>query len=291
MVKWMKFLIMKYKRKIIQCISAVLMNGNITGFWKGKIYTGKSKNLCVPGLNCYSCPGAIGACPIGALQVSAGCSMYGISFYVLGFLSLIGILFGRLICGFLCPFGLFQELLHKIPFPKVKIHKKVDRFLRLCKYLILALLVILFPFLAADSYGSTVPYFCKYLCPAGTLEGGIPLVSMNKPLQSTIGWLFTWKMFVLAVIILISILIYRGFCKYLCPLGAFYALFNRFSFYRYCVDQSKCTSCGTCTDACQMNVEPVKEPNHAECIRCGSCRKVCPQNAIEVEKLQFKIGG
>ncbi|WP_242657976.1 4Fe-4S binding protein [Lachnoclostridium phytofermentans] len=277
-------MVKKFKRTIIQCLSAVLMNANVAGFWKGKIYTGKSKNLCLPILNCYSCPGALGACPIGSLQVSAGSSIYGISFYVLGFLALMGILFGRLLCGFLCPFGFIQDLLHKVPLLKLKIPQKLERIMRFGKYLVLAILVVLLPLLAADSYGSTVPFFCKYLCPAGTLEGGIPLVSMNKPLQATIGWLFSWKILILAVVILSSMMIFRPFCKYLCPLGAFYSLFNRFSFYRYYIDRNKCTDCGICGKICPMNVEPVKTPNHTECIRCGLCKNKCPQNAIQVEK-------
>lgn len=272
------------QRRIIQCVSAVLMNANIAGFGKGKIYTGRSKNLCLPILNCYSCPGALGACPIGSLQVSAGCSTYGISFYVLGFLALMGILFGRLLCGFLCPFGLIQDLLYKVPLPKFKIPTKLDRIMRFGKYLTLFFLVLLLPFLAADSYGSTIPYFCKYLCPAGTLEGGIPLISMNKALQNTIGGLFSWKMFVLIIVIVSSMIIHRPFCKYLCPLGAFYSLFNRFSFYRYYIERSKCTNCGKCSKVCPMNVNPVKTPNNAECIRCGTCKNQCPQNAIQVDK-------
>lgn len=278
-------MVKKYKRTIIQGLSAVLMNSNITGFLKGKIFTGKSKNLCLPVLNCYSCPGAVGACPIGSLQVSAGSSTYGISFYVLGFLALMGILFGRLLCGFLCPFGFIQDLLHKVPLPKLEVPKKIDRVARFGKYLVLALPVILLPLLAADSYGSTIPYFCKYICPAGTLEGGIPLVSMNKPLQAAAGWLFSWKLFVLAVVVLTAVLLYRPFCKYLCPLGAFYALFNRFSFYHYSIDRNKCTNCGVCSRICPMNVVPVKTPNHTECIRCGLCIDKCTHNAIQVDKI------
>lgn len=278
-------MVKKYKRRIIQFLSTVLMNANITGFFKGKIYTGRSKNLCLPILNCYSCPGALGACPIGSLQVSAGCSTYGISFYVLGFLALMGILFGRLLCGFLCPFGFIQDLLYKVPLPKLKIPQRLNQIMRYGKYLTLVFLVLLFPLLAADSYGSTIPYFCKYLCPAGTLEGGIPLIAMNKALQSTIGWLFTWKMLVLVVIILSSMIINRPFCKYLCPLGAFYGLFNHFSLYRYYIDRNKCTSCGMCSKVCPMNVDPVKTVNHTECIRCGQCKNKCAHNAIQVEKV------
>ena len=57
------------KRKIIQIAAALLMNGNLSGFLKGKIYRGPLKQVCVPGLNCYSCPAAVTACPLGALQL------------------------------------------------------------------------------------------------------------------------------------------------------------------------------------------------------------------------------
>ncbi len=76
---------------------------------------GNLKKFCVPGLNCYSCPAASGACPVGALQAVSGSSKFTISFYVTGFLMMLGVLLGRFVCGFLCPFGWFQELLHKIP--------------------------------------------------------------------------------------------------------------------------------------------------------------------------------
>ena len=86
-------------------------------FLQGKLYQGGGKAVCVPGLNCYSCPGAAGACPIGAFQAVVGSSKFRFSYYITGILILLGVLLGRFICGFLCPFGWFQELLHKIPRP------------------------------------------------------------------------------------------------------------------------------------------------------------------------------
>lgn len=275
----------KLKHTLIQGAAAVLMNANISGFWKGKIYTGGSKHLCLPVLNCYSCPGALGACPIGSLQASAGCSPYGISCYVLGLLALMGVLFGRLFCGLLCPFGFFQDLLHRVPLPKLKIPRRPDRIMRFGKHLVLIFLVLLLPLMMADPYGSTVPYFCKYLCPAGTLEGGIPLITANPPLQAAVGWLFAWKLLVLVAVALLSMILYRPFCKYLCPLGAFYGLFNRFSFYRYYIDPGRCTDCGVCSRACPMDVSPAKTPNHVECIRCGLCGDKCPQTAIRTGRM------
>ena len=108
----------EWPRHGIQALWAFITNSHVTGFVTGKIYTGKLKNACVPGLNCYSCPGAVGACPIGSLQAVIGSWNFKMAYYVVGFLIFIGAMVGRLICGFLCPFGLIQDLLNKIPFPK-----------------------------------------------------------------------------------------------------------------------------------------------------------------------------
>ncbi len=90
----------------------------LEGLCRGSIFTGASKSVCVPGLNCYSCPGALGSCPIGAVQATLGNQNFKMAFYVTGFLMVIGAFLGRLVCGWLCPFGLVQDLLHKIPFGK-----------------------------------------------------------------------------------------------------------------------------------------------------------------------------
>lgn len=247
---------------------------------QGKIYRGNTKKLCVPGLNCYSCPGALGSCPIGSLQAVIGSWNFKFTFYVAGFLIFIGSLMGRFVCGWLCPFGLIQDLLHKIPFVKKINTFRRDKLLRKLKYVILIVFVILMPLFLVDVLGQGSPYFCKLICPAGTLEGGIPLVLLNKTLRSTVGWLYAWKNLLLAVTIFLSIMIYRPFCKYICPLGAVYSLFNPISVFRYQVDKDKCTDCGACAKACKMQVNPVKNANHTECIRCGLCKEVCPEKAI-----------
>ena len=268
------------KRRITQIFSAVMMNSNLKGFTEGRIYRGDFKKVCVPVLNCYSCPGALGACPIGAMQAVAGSVGYKISLYVIGFLLIIGVLFGRFLCAWICPFGLIQEMLHKIPGRKLDVNSGADKIFRNAKYGILFFAVLLLPALLADQFGLSTPYFCEFICPAGTLEGGIPLMAMNDSLRSAAGALFSWKMILLIATVVFSVLIYRPFCKYICPLGAFYSFFNRISFYRYEVDQEKCTDCGACAKECKMKVEPCRNPNHAECIRCGDCIRACPAKAI-----------
>lgn len=265
-------------QRVIQLVSAVVLNGYMAGFRKGTIFTGSSKAVCVPVLNCYSCPGALGACPIGALQAAAGGVKHHFPFYVLGLLTLFGVVLGRLACGLLCPFGLVQDLLHHIPVPKMTVPPALDRPARWLKYGILLVFVLLLPAFVA---GITPPYFCEYICPAGTLGGGVPLLLTNPPLRELAGALFTWKALVLAAVVLLSMLVHRPFCRYLCPLGAFYALFQRFSFYQMSLERDKCVDCTRCEKACPMAVEVTKQINSAECIRCGRCKYVCPTGAIK----------
>lgn len=270
----------EWKRHKIQALWALLTNSYLLGFAQGKIYKGRLKNLCVPGLNCYSCPGAVGACPIGAMQAVIGSWNFKFAFYVSGFLIFVGALMGRFVCGWLCPFGLFQDLLYKVPFPKKVKTFRGDQLLRKLKYIILSVFVILMPMFLVDIVGQGQPWFCKLICPAGTLEGGIPLVLLDKSIRGAIGWLYAWKNVLLFFTIFLSLMIYRPFCKYVCPLGAIYSVFNPISIFRYQVNEKKCTGCGTCADVCKMQIDPVKYPNHLECIRCGACKKSCPVKAI-----------
>lgn len=283
-------------RKAVQAGWGILTNGYFKGFLTASIYKGPLKNFCVPGMNCYSCPGALGACPIGAMQSVFDGRKRKFSFYVVGYLSAIGLLVGRFICGWLCLFGLIEELLYMIPTPKIRIPEKIDKALRYLKYVFLFLFVFALPFFYRSSLGTGDPFFCKYICPVGTLEAGIPLAILDKSVRSALGVLFNWKLAILIACILSSIFIYRPFCKYVCPLGAFYSLFQKVSLLKMSFDQNACVNCGACARTCKMNVNPMKNPNSTECIRCGECIKACPKSALKFgvannnTKFQ-KIGG
>lgn len=262
----------------IQAGATLLTNIHLPNFFRGGIYQGKGKSVCVPGLNCYSCPAASGACPIGSFQAVVGSSKFGFSYYITGFLILLGVLLGRFICGFLCPFGWLQELLHKIPSKKLSTKKLKP--LTYLKYIILLLAVVLLPALAVNDVGMGDPFFCKYICPQGVLEGAIPLSLVNEGIRAALGTLFVQKLFILIVVVALSILFYRPFCKWICPLGAFYALLNKISLLEIKMDEQKCVSCGKCAASCKMDVDVRKTPNHAECIRCGKCITACPADAL-----------
>ena len=265
-------------RGLIQAGAALLTNLHLPNFFKGGIYQGKGKAVCVPGLNCYSCPAASGACPIGSFQAVVGSSKFSFSYYITGFLILLGVLLGRFICGFLCPFGWFQELLHKIPTKKLSTKKLKP--LNCIKYAVLLFTVVLLPMLITNDVGMGDPFFCKYLCPQGVLEGAIPLAAVNSGIRAALGALFSWKLGILITVIVLSVLFYRPFCKWLCPLGAFYALLNKVSLLGMKVDKHKCVSCGKCAQVCRMDVDVTKTPDHTECIRCGMCVHACPTKAV-----------
>ena len=298
---------------LIQTMWFALTNSFMIGWIKGTIYQGPIKYMCVPGMNCYSCPGAFGSCPIGALQAildefdwkksyvsQSGtyvqAPLYWVAVYVIGILMVIGALCGRLVCGLLCPFGWVQDLLYKIPVKKIKLPRNeasinraahpgfvrfligLDRYLRYAKYAFLIVMVIFLPLMVKAN-----PWFCKYVCPSGMLLGGIPLMSMDKGLADAAGTLTMLKCSILTFIVVLSVFLYRPFCRYICPLGAIYSLFNKVSLYRYGIDDTacnRCKGCSACAKVCPMGVDPVKDPNSPECIRCGTCAASCPQKAI-----------
>lgn len=270
-------------RLIIQAAFAALSNGYIKGFAQGKIYTGLSKGICLPGMNCYSCPGALAGCPIGSLQATLNARQYKTALYVTGLLVIFGTFLGRFICGFLCPFGLIQDLLFKIPFVRKIRSLPGEKFLRYLRFLFLAIFVLILPAFVADFTGLGEPWFCKFICPVGTLEGGIPLVLLNSAMRGAAGFLYKWKLGILIFILLASIIIYRPFCRYICPLGAIYGIFNKFSFYGYKIDKDKCTECGACQKICRLNIKVYKNPDGLDCIRCGDCKAHCPRGAIQLK--------
>lgn len=270
----------------VQLIFTALSNGYLAGFAKGRIFTGKSKALCLPGLNCYSCPGALGSCPIGALQATLGSRNFHFAFYITGFLMIVGAVLGRFVCGWLCPFGLVQDLLYRIPIWKGlrnRLKKRLpvwDCRLKYLKYAVLAVFVLLLPLFVVDIVGQGSPWFCKYICPAGILEGGIPLALVDSGIRAALSWLFAWKGVILVTVIVLSLLLFRPFCRFLCPLGAIYGLFNPIALYRFRIDRERCTDCGSCEQACPLRISVRKTPNSPDCIRCGACRHACPHDAI-----------
>ncbi len=259
-------------RRLSQILCTCLYNAYLYGFFAGTIYQGYLKFIPCPGFNCHSCPGAIFVCPIGCIQLFAAHGTYFLSLYILGFLTVIGALAGRIICGWACPFGFLQELLYKVPVRKIEFPRALEKL----RYVVLFGIVFL-----AAAY-TKEPAFCKYICPVGTLEAGIPLMGLNPDLRMFAGFIFYVKIILLAVLLVIMVFIQRPFCRILCPLGAIYGFFNYISFYRLSVDKQRCSGDTRCVRVCPVSHRIYEEsPNASRCIRCLRCKTACPEKAIE----------
>jgi ferredoxin-type protein NapH len=274
-------------RIVSQTASLLLGNLYFRGWADGSIYPGRSKMFCIPGLHCYSCPSSVLACPVGTLQgiLSANGFLGGIAsgradslilLGVLGFLLALGFLAGRIACAWVCPFGFLQELLFRIPSRKLT----VPASWRNGKYLVLLLFVLVLPMTLRVVPGAGGdPWFCKVICPAGTLFAGWPLVLIHNEGAFQTGFLFTWKSAVLVLILLWSVASKRPFCRVLCPLGALWGLAGKVSVFRMQIGDS-CIECDRCRAVCPTDIAIHREVDSAECIRCGRCVPVCPAGAI-----------
>ncbi len=271
------------KRGWVQGLSTLGINIYLPTWLKGQIYQGPTKGVCVPVLNCYSCPSAVGACPVGAIQTFMGSLRFNLSnaqiqlgIYVLGFLGAVGAFVGRLTCGWACPFGWLQELMFKLPVKKIRL----PGFLAYGKYVFLAVMVFLLPLLVLDEYGIGQTWFCKWVCPDGTLVAGLPLILLNPDLRALVGFMFKWKLAVLALFLVLMTISKRPFCRAACPLGAFLGLFNKASLFRMAVDDQKCTLCNRCQRACPVDIKIYSSANSPNCIRCLKCVDSCAYGAI-----------
>lgn len=241
-------------------------------------FLGQMKYVCVPVLNCHSCPWAVFACPVGVVGHFA---MWGVvPLLALGTIAFLGALFGRILCGWVCPFGLLQDMLHKIPSPKLTL----PRWTRYVKYVLLVGAVLAVPFfLGVENYA----FFCK-LCPAGTLESLVPrsVAAGNYPALAS-SWI---RLAVMVGVLLLAVVSLRSFCRVFCPIGATLALCNRFSAFSIRYHQENCPSCRKCLDDCPMGVriddfqkdgasEVVTAPS--ECILCLNCTHDCHQAGLE----------
>lgn len=220
------------------------------------------RSVCVPAMNCHSCPAATFACPVGVLVNFSTLRIF--PFVALGIIGLAGTLFGRLWCGFVCPFGLLQDLLHKIPGRKVRL----PRFLGYTKWVLLGGLVFAIPFV----YPHLNVSYCT-LCPVGTLESAIPWAIMGA--SSPWRVMFMVRVAVLLGIIALATIASRSFCRVFCPLGAMLSLFNRFSFWRIGQENESCNTCGQCAKRCPVEIDPMAEMNNGECVRCLDCTARC----------------
>ncbi len=255
-------------------IGGILANSYYKVILTKNIYTGPLKSFCVPFLNCHACPFAISSCPVGILQHFA--AIKKIPFFLLGYLGIIGLTFGRAACGWLCPFGFVQDTLYRIKTRKFPI----PRILNYLKYVSLIVLALFLPFL------TDIHWFSR-ICPWGTIIAGIPWVLWNpvnpfygQPVieAGMVGWEYGLKIGILVFFLALFVFTKRPFCRTTCPLGAIYSLFNRWSLMQMRVT-GKCSECNLCRKVCPVDICIAENPGSPECIRCLECT-ICKRVSV-----------
>ncbi|MGD2174045.1 MAG: 4Fe-4S binding protein [Candidatus Brocadiaceae bacterium] len=230
----------------------------------------QQKGVCVPILHCHSCPLASFACPIGVLGHYASYLIF--PFLAVGIIGVIGVLLGRALCGWVCPFGLIQDLLYKIPGRKLRL----PGWARLPKYAVFVGLVLLVPmFLGVDSPW----FFCRW-CPVATFEAAIPNAvtagGFSDALSAAI------RLSILGIVLVAAVASQRSFCIALCPIAAMMAPFNRISALYLRRNPARCTDCGLCVSPCPArqvsDIERGILPGDSDldCTLCLDCTKQCP---------------
>lgn len=179
---------------------------------------------------------------------------------------ILSLLFGPVFCAWICPFGSFQEFLGKLGKRIFKkrynniIPQKIDRALRFLRYFILILVIYNTAATAKLVFQDVDPYYALF----SMFTGEVAITAYIA----------------LGITVLLSLIIERPFCKYVCPYGAMLGIFNFFRIFKIRRNQSTCTSCNACSRRCPMNIELSKAKtvmNH-QCITCLECtsEKSCP---------------
>lgn len=222
-------------------------------------------SICGPVFHCYSCPLATFACPIGVLANFS--ALHLIPYIAIGVVLLSGALVGGFVCGWICPFGFLQDLLGKVPLPKLRLPGWMGYF----RYVVLVGLVLLIPYL----FGEEHPLFFCRLCPAGALEAAVPHTVSQAIAGKEVVWPSAVKLTILALFLGSALVVWRPWCRLFCPLGALYTLCNRFSVLVLRFNADRCTDCRLCENMCRYGAYDDKQPAPSRCIRCLDCLR-CP---------------
>lgn len=218
-------------------------------------------SVCSPVFHCYSCPLATFACPIGVLANFS--AIHVIPFIAIGTLIAFGALFGSIVCGWACPFGFLQDLIGRIPVPKLTL----PAWTGYGRYVVLLVLVLWIPY----TYGQDHPAFFCSLCPAGALEAALPYTASTAIAGEGLAFPSALKMAILSTILIAAFFTWRPWCNLFCPLGAIYGLCDHFSFLYLRFEPSRCKECDICRRTCRYGGLSGSRKANQRCVRCLDC--------------------
>ncbi len=203
-------------------------------------------------------------CPLAAVQnvILKWNTAYLLLFAVPTALSL---LFGRVFCGYVCPFGAVQEWLHVRRWA-IRLPHAIDRGLRWLKVALLVYLVVRVLVTGTITLADETPFKALFLW------GGTPLTIALSAIAAAL-----------------SIVIFRPFCAYGCPLGAFLGILSKFSLFQLTRGED-CSSCGVCTASCNSGACTNGDVDSADCLLCGACVDACPASCLKLRPRWRRTG-
>jgi NosR/NirI family transcriptional regulator, nitrous oxide reductase regulator len=161
-------------------------------------------------------------------------------------------------CGWLCPFGAFQELLSMaakaLRLKPQQFHRKLDAALKWVKYAVLAALTV-------------------SVAVASPLTNSLVEIEPFKT-SISMGFQREWPYVAWAVACLVlSVLVFRGYCRYICPLGAALAILGKLRLWQWIPRRAECgTPCQTCRHGCAYQaIAPTGKIDYDECFQCLDC--------------------
>ncbi|MHC4406781.1 MAG: 4Fe-4S binding protein [Planctomycetota bacterium] len=228
--------------------------------------------FCSPVFHCHSCPVALFACPIGMLAHFG--ALHAIPYVTIGLLTVVGVLVGSFVCGWACPFGFLQDLIGRIPTPKLEL----PAWMGLFRYVVLVSLVLAVPY----AFGENHPLFFCRVCPAGALEAAVPFTVSTAVGGEQIIWPSVTKTIILVLFLVAMFFTWRPWCTLFCPLGAIFGLFNRVSIVFMRFHPDRCSDCDVCRKLCHYHASGERRGSELRCIRCLRCAR-CRGKAITVD--------
>jgi len=215
---------------------------------------------------CWEGPLALMACPIGVLEHAFADRAWYLLPYLFGVFGVSSVIFGRAACGWACPIGFLQDLTRGR-----RTKHPLDEKMRYLKYAILALIPPVCYVTGTLAYTN--------ICPVGGLTATLPHLALD-PDGYTFTAFFVPKMLILAGFFVLILLMTRGWCRHLCPVGAMMGPFNKISVLELRYFEDKCIKCFKCAKVCPMQIRMPYDNRSSECIRCGTCVDACPTDAL-----------
>jgi len=210
---------------------------------------------------------------------------------------ILTIIFGRFFCSWVCPFGALHHFVGFLGNRGKKLSQKVQlnkyRKPQCIKYLVL----IFFLFMAAfPSIGVTLQTGLLDPIPLVTRSFNLlllPIVDRTANLVSVAGRFYEGAWLILAIFfaaVFLNLAIPRFYCRFICPLGALFAIISRFAIWRIGKNVSECTNCKLCERSCEGGCEPAGNIRISECVLCFNCRQDCKDEVISYQTIPSLAG-